>query len=137
MPDPNWPGEGANANAYPVSAEANISTAIDDTFTRPGSVRINVTGAFIVSDGSVTPQVHEEDGVVHDTGDIRLPHHTAVVSHVAVDVPLPPPLTRLNILTAIATDWGLPRQTGLLHPRTPFPFARRTAQLPEIRDGSH
>jgi len=124
MPDPNWPVEVANANAYPV-------TAIDDTITRPGSVRINVTGAFIVSDGSLTPQIIEEDGAVHDTGDIRLPHHTAVVSHVAVDVPLSS-LTRSHILITIATDWRLPRQTCLLHPRTPFRFPRRAAQLPEI-----
>jgi type II pantothenate kinase len=62
------------------------SDAIDETITRPGAVRINVTGAFIVSDGTSTPQVTEDDGAVHDTGDIRLPHHTAVVSHVAVDV---------------------------------------------------
>lgn len=117
MPDPNRPAEVANANAtaHSVSNEAN-SIAIDDTITRPGSVRINVTGAFIVSDGSLTPQSNEEDGAVHDTGDIRLPHHTAVVSHVAVDVPPPHPPPREAALTTIAPDRRLPRQTRLLHP---------------------
>ena len=60
--------------------------AIDDTITRPGTVSINVEGAFIVDEGNVTPDVVERDGSVHDSRDIRLPHHTAVVSHVAVDV---------------------------------------------------
>ena len=69
----------------PPSLVKAESTAIDNTITRPGAVRINVQGAFIADDGTVTPQVSEDDGAVHDSRDIRLPHHTAVVSHVAVD----------------------------------------------------
>ncbi|MCJ1404437.1 hypothetical protein MMC11_007662 [Xylographa trunciseda] len=61
-------------------------TAIDNTITRPGAVRINVQGAFIVDDGATTPQPIEDASAVHDSRDIRLPHHTAVVSHVAVDI---------------------------------------------------
>lgn len=63
---------------------------IDSTITHPGSVRINVKGAYIVD----TP---EEPGTpanisasagnsYYETKDIRLPNHTAVVSHIAVDV---------------------------------------------------
>lgn len=60
--------------------------AIDKTITKPGTVRINVEGAFIVDDGTATPETSNGDGAPNPTRDIRLPHHTAVVSHVAVDV---------------------------------------------------
>ena len=52
----------------------------------PASVKINVEGAFIVDDelnvknGALNEYVHWEHK------DIRLPYHTDVVSHVAVDV---------------------------------------------------
>ncbi|KAL7947699.1 fumble domain-containing protein [Trichoderma barbatum] len=64
---------------------------IDNTITRPGSVRINVTGAFIVDPDAATPaQNGSDNGRVspshHETSDIRLPNHTAVVSHIAVDI---------------------------------------------------
>ncbi|KAH8171871.1 fumble domain-containing protein [Sarocladium implicatum] len=63
---------------------------IDSTITRPGSVRINVKGAFIVDPDTATPAVRPgQNGRVspshHETSDIRLPNHTAVVSHIAVD----------------------------------------------------
>lgn len=69
-------------------------TEIDETLSRPGSVRINVKGAFIVDQESATP-AHSDDGrggspgrspVRHETKDIRLPNHTAVVSHIAIDI---------------------------------------------------
>jgi hypothetical protein len=59
------------------------------------SVKINVEGAFIVdeeSEGSHSPgaSAHASNDHVHwENKDIRLPHHTDVVSHVAVDVSLP------------------------------------------------
>lgn len=56
---------------------------IQDAITHPGAVRINVQGAFIVDDDPTTPQ---SDDYEHDTKDIRLPNHTAVVSHIAIDV---------------------------------------------------
>lgn len=59
---------------------------IHDTILHPGTVRINVQGAFIVSDEPTTPR---SDDYEHDPRDIRLPNHTAVVSHVAVDASLP------------------------------------------------
>ncbi|KAL7796482.1 fumble domain-containing protein [Trichoderma ceciliae] len=65
---------------------------IDSTITRPGSVKINVKGAFIVDPDAATPAQGNgsENGRVspshHETSDIRLPNHTAVVSHIAVDI---------------------------------------------------
>lgn len=61
---------------------------IDSTITHPGSVKINVKGAFIVDQDSVSPN-GSVNGRSYDTKDIRLPNHTAVVSHIAVDVCLP------------------------------------------------
>ncbi|KAI3321524.1 fumble-domain-containing protein [Xylariaceae sp. AK1471] len=67
------------------------STAeIDSTISHPGSVRINVKGAFIV-DGTEQPTTPANgytngNGSYHEGKDIRLPNHTAVVSHVAVDI---------------------------------------------------
>ncbi|KYK59766.1 putative pantothenate kinase [Drechmeria coniospora] len=67
---------------------------IDNTITRPGSVRINVKGAFIVDPDTSTPAPGLAQGTGNDRGspthretsDIRLPNHTAVVSHIAVDI---------------------------------------------------
>ena len=64
------------------------SVGFDETLHRPSAVKINVAGAFITEDpGSVAPANPDDEAAgVHDTRDIRLPHHTGVVSHVAVDV---------------------------------------------------
>lgn len=59
---------------------------IDSTIIHPGSVKINVKGAFIVDQESGSPSGSNVNGGSHDTKDIRLPNHTAVVSHIAVDV---------------------------------------------------
>lgn len=76
---------------------ATSTAEIDSTISRPGAVRINVKGAFIV-DGTQTPATPSGNGNGnglltgrsspdhHQTQDIRLPNHTAVVSHVAIDV---------------------------------------------------
>jgi len=60
------------------------TSAIDSTITHPGSVRINVLGAFIVNEEPSS--IAAGTASHHDTKDIRLPNHTAVVSHIAVDV---------------------------------------------------
>jgi hypothetical protein len=64
-----------------------------ETITHPGDVRINVKGAFIVDAASPlgTPPPSEGfdvdgESYQHDPRGIRLPHHKAVVSHIAVDV---------------------------------------------------
>ena len=71
-----------------TSAEADPSLpSLEDAIINPGAVKINVQGAYIVDDQPATPGTPEdEDGIVYERKDIRLPHHTSVVSHVAVDV---------------------------------------------------
>lgn len=70
------------------SAETDPSRpSLEDAIINPGAVKINVQGAYIVDDQPPTPESPaEEDGIVYERKDIRLPHHTSVVSHVAVDV---------------------------------------------------
>lgn len=73
---------------------ATTTAEIDSTIIHPGSVKINVKGAFIVEQDSATPVAQSFNGGRgspdhHQTKDIRLPNHTAVVSHIAVDVSLP------------------------------------------------
>lgn len=65
----------------PLQMRTNTAE-IDSTITHPGSVKINVKGAFIVDQDSSSVV----NGATYDTKDIRLPFHTAVVSHIAVDV---------------------------------------------------
>lgn len=66
---------------------------INKTIIHPGAVRINVEGAFIVDSlpGSPTetPPKNGRISPPHETSDIRLPNHTAVVSHIAIDVSRP------------------------------------------------
>ncbi|ROW13870.1 hypothetical protein VPNG_03515 [Cytospora leucostoma] len=70
---------------------ATTTAEIDSTIIHPGSVKINVKGAFIVEQESRSPGAHSFSGRSgspdhhHQTKDIRLPNHTAVVSHIAVD----------------------------------------------------
>lgn len=77
-----------STSAKPPRMRTNTAE-IDSTITHPGSVKINVKGAFIVDQDSVSPNgsvALGNGGGNHDTKDIRLPNHTAVVSHIAVDV---------------------------------------------------
>ncbi|KAF2797380.1 hypothetical protein K505DRAFT_334326, partial [Melanomma pulvis-pyrius CBS 109.77] len=78
-------GKAADISPAPAAGRPRRTTAqsdIQDTILHPGTVRINVQGAFIVIDEPVTPR---SDDYEHDPKDIRLPNHTAVVSHIAVD----------------------------------------------------
>lgn len=59
---------------------------LEQAITNPGTVKINVKGAFIVDDDPRSKSPVREEGVHYEGQDIRLPHHTGVVSHVAVDV---------------------------------------------------
>lgn len=59
---------------------------IDSTIIHPGAVKINVKGAFIVDHDTEGSPNGNPNGGTHETKDIRLPNHTAVVSHIAVDV---------------------------------------------------
>lgn len=79
----------STASKLPLRMRTNTAD-IDSTITHPGSVKINVKGAFIVDQESASPSGPNvnasANGGSHDTKDIRLPNHTAVVSHIAVDV---------------------------------------------------
>ena len=68
---------------------ATTTAEIDSTIIHPGSVKINVKGAFIVDQESTTPRNGRGSPDHHQTSDIRLPNHTAVVSHIAIDVSPP------------------------------------------------
>ncbi|KAI9733412.1 MAG: hypothetical protein M1834_003496 [Cirrosporium novae-zelandiae] len=61
---------------------------LDKAISHPGSVKINVEGAFIVDEDSGGEQESptEENGIHYENKDIRLPFHDKVVSHVAVDI---------------------------------------------------
>ncbi|KAJ4377777.1 hypothetical protein N0V83_000607 [Neocucurbitaria cava] len=88
-------GETGNKGSRPQSADvsSNLETGrprrttvqsdIQDIL-HPGNVRINVQGAFIVDEEQ--PGTPQSEDYEHDPKDIRLPNHTAVVSHVAVDI---------------------------------------------------
>jgi type II pantothenate kinase len=80
-PSGSTPSKASQHNRMPTN-----TAEIDSTINHPGSVKINVQGAFIVDQKSVSPDRGNSHGGSHDTRDIRLPNHTAVVSHIAVDV---------------------------------------------------
>lgn len=84
MQNQNAPQSPSITNAKPLRMRTNTAE-IDSTIIHPGSVKINVKGAFIVDQDSGSPNGTVIGGS-HDTKDIRLPNHTAVVSHIAVDV---------------------------------------------------
>lgn len=85
----------------PPPKRRRVSSSAEDmqaAIIEPGSIKINVSGAYIIDhvdnlgpgnevalDGkTIVPA--EEHAYEHDRRDIRLPNHTAVVSHVAADI---------------------------------------------------
>jgi hypothetical protein len=82
-----------------------VQSDINEAILHPGTVRINVQGAFIVDDVPDSPRSEDYE---HDPRDIRLPNHTSVVSHVAVDV-------SCSMSRAVATRDS---RTSLVHPPT-------------------
>ena len=81
MPQHDPGQEGQDAVESAVATEANI----DEVIVHPGTVRINVAGAF------VTDEVSQVEAGSEHSEDIRLPHHTSIVSHVAIDVRISSP----------------------------------------------
>lgn len=77
---------GDGVRAPQTSADSDAAGRPARVPPNPASVKINVEGAFIVDDEVNGKSGAGEDGVHYEHKDIRLPHHTAVVSHVAVDV---------------------------------------------------
>ncbi|KAK6496375.1 hypothetical protein TWF481_002400 [Arthrobotrys musiformis] len=67
----------------PLAGRVRKNTNIDSTIVHPGTIRINVSGAFIVDEETGSPpKALKPSG----TNDIRLPHHSSEVSHIAVDI---------------------------------------------------
>lgn len=106
-----------------ANLERQLTKEENETIRHPGDVRINVKGAFIVDEEEkeepVTPPgvAFDEEGYQHDSKDIRLPNHKAVVSHMAVDVSQTLPwLWWLAIIDA-NTDWRISCEIGLFFPR--------------------
>jgi hypothetical protein len=77
---------GDGVRAPQISADPDAAARPARVPPNPASVKINVEGAFIVDDEINGKNGAGEEGVHYEHKDIRLPHHTAVVSHVAVDV---------------------------------------------------
>ncbi|KFA64025.1 hypothetical protein S40285_04228 [Stachybotrys chlorohalonatus IBT 40285] len=65
---------------------SSTTEEIDSSIHRPGSVKINVKGAFIVDPDLATPRSGTGSPTPRETSDIRLPNHTAIVSHIAIDI---------------------------------------------------
>jgi len=77
---------------------SSSATDMQSAISQPGPIKINVTGAYIIdhgeddvsygSNGSSPPSSPdlEDQPYQHHKRDIRLPHHTEVVSHVAADI---------------------------------------------------
>ncbi|KAI1334710.1 fumble-domain-containing protein [Xylariaceae sp. FL0016] len=91
--DPPVPHRGDGGKQPTGRPRTMTSTAeIDSTIAHPGSVRINVQGAYIVDRPSPSGTPANGNGSGSGSGsyregkDIRLPNHTAVVSHIAVDI---------------------------------------------------
>lgn len=81
--------ESQAGGGVPPAVDARKLRQLDKAITaitHPGSVKINVEGAFIVDEEANSKNDDVGEGIQYEHKDIRLPHHTAVVSHVAVDV---------------------------------------------------
>ena len=77
---------GVELSSAEAVSESEDRRRIEETIHKPGAISVDARGAFVVHDGSATPVRDEDAGVLHHIEDIRLPHHTAIVSHVAIDV---------------------------------------------------
>ena len=90
--------DAAAATGRPQRLSAATET-LHNTIAHPGNVYINVQGAYIADDDQPkTPlSIHSDD---YESGgrDIRLPNHTDVVSHIAVDVSFALALSRARAL---------------------------------------
>lgn len=89
----------------------------------PNDVKINVQGAFIIDDETTIAEAKNDavgEGVHFENKDIRLPHHTGVVSHVAVDVSADSSLDNLALGSMLIKwpDRRLAGQIGLFLART-------------------
>lgn len=126
----------ANHPSLPLRMRTNTAE-IDSTITHPGSVKINVKGAFIVDVEDASPNGHGNPGngaggAGHHDKDIRLPNHTAVVSHIAVDVGHSVSIHRKTMLLIVCADRRFFGQAGLLLSRATLARARWKAELHDL-----
>jgi len=124
--------------AIPLRMRTNTAE-IDSTIIHPGAVKINVKGAFIVDHDTEGSPNGNPNGGTHETKDIRLPNHTAVVSHIAVDVCLSstPALSgscEEHILIPMA-DRRFFGKARILLSRTTFPGPWWKVEFYNFRDG--
>ncbi|KAF2274155.1 pantothenate kinase 4 [Westerdykella ornata] len=83
-PAPSSPRQSARRRLPSRSVKTPSQCAVEETIQHPGAVRINVQGAFISTDDE--PTTPRSEDYTQDPHDIRLPNHTGVVSHIAVDI---------------------------------------------------
>ncbi|KAK4942790.1 hypothetical protein LTR10_017550 [Elasticomyces elasticus] len=78
----------SNGEGQDISAVAEVDTLGRPPREppKPASVKINVQGAFIVDEETCDKNGGGSEFVHREHKDIRLPHHTDVVSHVALDI---------------------------------------------------
>jgi hypothetical protein len=100
-----------------ATLERKLTNDAHTTVPRPGDVRINVKGAFIIEDDEEpgTPESEKEKGDFEEEGytlerrGIRLPNHRQVVSHIAVDVRLPLPYIHAKEKKTVLTIYVISR----------------------------
>ncbi|KAI7503627.1 pantothenate kinase 4 [Hortaea werneckii] len=109
----------------PAAKRRRISSSAVDmqsTIHKPGTIKINVAGAYIIDHGEddasqrsdsnsppSDPELEEQSYTQHKR-DIRLPNHTAVVSHVAADIG-----GSLAKVVYFSRENGNPESGGRLH----------------------
>jgi type II pantothenate kinase len=76
--------DSSSSLAFGRPRRTTVQSDIQEAILHPGNVRINVQGAFIVDEEQ--PGTPQSEDYEHDPHDIRLPNHTSVVSHIALDV---------------------------------------------------
>lgn len=121
----------AAAAAHAERPRDRLASTIDHTILSPGTVAINVQGAFIVDADPSNPPTPSDDGAQHDT-DIRLPNHISVVSHVALDASLPHVENIRKVRILIPTDWWLAGKTRLFLPRAGLQRSWRETEFCQV-----
>lgn len=139
------PSSEPRADAVQAPRLVTSTEEIHSSIRKPGSVKINVQGAFIVDAESTTPQRTNSLGngrgspTHHETSDIRLPNHTGGVSHIAVDVSSIVLQNRktMNVngcANTLISDWRLAHQARLLFARASLDRPWWSTEFPALRN---
>jgi hypothetical protein len=147
------PADISSSPAFGRPRRTTVQSDIQEAILHPGNVRINVQGAFIVDEEQ--PGTPQSEDYEHDPKDIRLPNHTAVVSHIALDVSVnhrsrasrnaardqrsESQPSFLGARTAVADrfcsiDWRITRKACILLARTWRRCDWWPTELPQVRD---